>query len=70
MDDYNYSRLLGRMRECGYSQKELAKAVNISEATLNLKLRNKSQFRQSEIVQISAMLSIPPNEYELYFFAH
>lgn len=67
---YNYSRLLGRIKEKGYTQKSLAKAVGISESSLNLKLQSKNTFRQDEIVKISNALGISPTEYSGYFFAH
>lgn len=70
MENYNYSRLLGKIREKGYSQKQLAKAVGISETSINLKLNNKSMFRQDEIVRISEKLEIPLALCDQYFFEH
>lgn len=70
MDAYNYSKLLGRMKESGYTQKTLAKAVGICEASLNQKLKNKGRFRQDEIVRMSEALDIPLAECDQYFFAH
>lgn len=70
MENYNYSRLLGKIREKGYSQKQLAKEVGISETSINLKLNNKSMFRQDEIVRISEKLGIPLALCDQYFFEH
>lgn len=70
MDEYNYSKLVGRIKECGYSQKRLAEAVGMCEASLNLKLKNRTNFRQDEIVKISTALGIPLAECDQYFFAH
>lgn len=70
METYNYGQLLGRMKEKGFTQKELAKAVGISETSLNLKLNNKGNFRQDEIVRLSERLDIPLAQCDQYFFAH
>ncbi len=67
---YDYSRLLGRIKEKGYTQKALAKAVGVSESSLNLKLQSKNTFRQDEIVRISNVLGISLAECDQYFFAH
>ena len=48
----DYSKLLGRMKECGMTQEALACAIGISESTLNLKLNNKGVFTQKEIRNI------------------
>lgn len=65
---FNFSKLLGRMRECGYTQEQLAAAINISEATLNLKLNNKYYFNAKEMIAIGKVLNIPLREFVLYFF--
>lgn len=69
MREYDYSRLLGRMREKGYTQEKLAKALGISETSLNHRLNNKQNFRQDEIVAASDILMIPRRNLEDYFFA-
>lgn len=65
---YDYSKLLGRLREMGLTQSDLAGKIGISEASLNLKLKNKSPFKQCEISEISEVLSIPNAKIETYFF--
>lgn len=67
---YNYSRLLGKIRECGFSQESLAKKVGMGATSLNLTLNNKRVFRQDEIQKVAAALGIEPVQYEAYFFAH
>ena len=67
---YNYSKLLGAMKEKGISQDKLALEININPATLNSKLKNKSQFKQQEMLDIMRVLSIPPTEIQTYFFVH
>lgn len=65
---FNHSKLLGKMRECGYTQKKLAKAIKMNEGTLNQKLKNKSHFTTKEMDKISKLLDIAPNEIGEYFF--
>lgn len=67
---YNYSKLLGVIREKGLSQEQLARQVHINPATLNAKLQSRSQFKQQEISDIMCTLCLPIEEVELYFFAH
>lgn len=66
---FNYSKLLGRMRECGFTQKQLAKAIGINTATLSLKLNNRFSFSQEEILAICKLLNIPICEIGDYFYA-
>ena len=68
MRKYDYSKLLGRMREKGYTQETLAIKIGISPASMNIKLCNKSDFKQSEIKTICVILEIPFDEIPLYFF--
>lgn len=65
---YNYSKLLGRMKECGFTQEKLAKAIGKNEATLSAKLNNKSQFKGEEMDAICKVLDIPNEEIGAYFF--
>ena len=67
---YNYSKLLGVMREQGYTQESLAKALGISACSLNLTLNNKRDFRQDEISKASEILGIPVSGISVYFFSH
>ncbi|MBE6906150.1 MAG: DUF739 family protein [Ruminococcaceae bacterium] len=67
---YNYSKLLGKIRENGITQKELAKAIGSSPTTLSLKLNNKSVFSQSEIDKACGCLGIAHEDVGVYFFAH
>lgn len=66
---FNYSKLLGRMKECGFTQKQLAKAVGISKTTLSAKLNNHFSFSQEEILAICKVLNIPICEISDYFYA-
>lgn len=66
--EYNYQKLLGVMRERGFTQEQLAKQSNMSVASLNLKLNNKREFRQSEIRLISSALNLKVGDIGDYFF--
>lgn len=68
--NYDYSKLLGRMKEKGIIQSALAKVIGMSENSINLKLNNKSFFKQGEIIAICAVLDIPLDDVESYFFSH
>jgi transcriptional regulator with XRE-family HTH domain len=66
---YDYSKLLGKIRECGYTQESLSQAIKMSASTLNLKLNNNASFKQSEIKKICKVLGISEDEIGIYFFA-
>ena len=66
---FNYSKLLGRMRELGFTQESLAVAIGKTKGTLNSKLNNQYSFTQSEMIAICDVLHIPYKEIHLYFFA-
>mgnify|MGYP002519668063 CR=1 FL=1 len=65
---FNYSKLLGKMRECNYTQEKLANAINMNKGTLNQKLNNKANFTQPEMDSICELLNIPADEIGTYFF--
>lgn len=65
---YNYSKLLGRMRERGITQEQLSKEVEMNETTLSAKLNNKSQFKAEEMDAICEVLDISNEEISTYFF--
>ena len=67
---YNYSKLLGLMREKNITQENLAEYVGMSEVTLNKKLNNNSQFKQNEMVSILNVLALPISEVVAIFFTH
>ncbi len=70
MEQYDYSKLTGRMKEYKYTQETLSKALGISETTLNLSLNNKRDFKQNEMLSICELLRIPKSRLTEYFFAY
>jgi len=67
---YNYSKLLGRMKECGITQEQLAKEIGMNKATLSAKLNNKFQFKGDEMDSICRVLDIPNEKLALIFLQH
>ena len=65
---FDYSKLLGRIRECGFTQETLAKHIGIAKSSMCLKLSNKASFRHNEIFFICEALQIESNEIGVYFF--
>ena len=65
---FDYSKLLGRIKECGYTQETLAKRIGIAESSMCLKLNNKADFKKLEIFLICKTLGIKINEIGTYFF--
>ena len=67
---FDHSKLLGRIKECGYTQKSLADAIQMSNGTLSLKLNNGSHFNSEEMDKIAKLLDISPCEIGEYFFKY
>lgn len=68
MKEYDYSKLLGRIKEKCNSNAIFAVQMGISERTLCLKLNNKVDFRQKEISKACDILKIANDEICYYFF--
>ena len=68
MEQYNYDKLLGRMREKRFTQEELALKIGISATSMNLSLNNKRDFKQDEMLAVCDCLSIPLSKIPEYFF--
>lgn len=66
---FNYSKLLGRMKECGFTQEEVAERIGINKATLSAKLNNKGNFTGPEMHDICKLLDVSKDEIGAYFFA-
>lgn len=67
---YNYSKLLGRIREKNLTQEKLAEMSGMNVSSLSQRLNNKRSFRQKDIIAICKILDIAPEEIGLYFFTH
>ena len=65
---FDYSKLIGKIREMGFTQDTLAERVGIGASTMNLKLCNKRLFKQDEILRIVEALKIAIADIPIYFF--
>ena len=65
---FDYSKLLGRMKEFGFTQETLAKHIGIAKSSMCLKLNNKANFINPEVYLICEALKISVNEIGVYFF--
>ena len=66
---YNYSKLLGRIRERGLTQEQLATTIGKNKSTISLKINNNGSFTQDDIDDICRVLDISNDEIGEYFFA-
>lgn len=62
-----YNLILGRMKQYGITQNDLATAIKRNVSTVNLKLNGKGEFNQSEIRAICSLLNIPSSETATFF---
>lgn len=65
---FNLNKLKGLMKEKNLTQEDIAKFLNISKSTFNLKLNSNAYFSQTEIYQLGKLLGIPAEQYLDYFF--
>lgn len=65
---FNYSKLLGRMKEMGFTLETLADAIGMSKGTLSVKLNNHFYFTTAQIVSICKVLKIAIKDIPLYFY--
>lgn len=65
---YNYSKLLGAIKEKFSSQAAFAGAIGMSERTLSLKLNGARDWKQGEIRKACNILKIKNSDIPAYFF--
>lgn len=68
MEKYDYTKLRVRIFEVLGSNKELAKAIGITETALSLKLNNNNYFTMPNITKICEILKISKRDIGTYFF--
>ena len=66
--EYDYSKLLGRIKEICGGQHEFAERMGLSDRTVSLKLNNKIPWKQTEIQKATQILEFSPCDIQLYFF--
>ena len=67
--EFNYLKLLGRIKEKGLTQEALAREISINPCTFSQKLNNRGVFTAQEINSICNVLKIDAGEVGQYFFA-
>lgn len=65
---YDYTKLKNKIKDDNIKQKDIAVKAKMSPSTLSLKLNNKGQFYQDEIMRICNILKIKDAELSSYFF--
>ena len=65
---FDFSKLLGRIKECGYTQERLAEEIGMTKATMCLKLNNKANFTLPEMEKIRRVLCVEIGDIGVYFF--
>ena len=66
--EYDYSKLLGRIKEKYGTRENLVEKITISITSLNLRLNNKLKFDQQDIKELCEALEIEESEIPAYFF--
>ena len=66
---FDYSKLLGRIKEKGFTQETLAKHIGITPGVMSEKMNNRTPFKQREMFAICEALDIPIADIGEYFFA-
>lgn len=66
--EYDYSKLLGRIKEKYGTRENLVEKITISITSLNLRLNNKLKFDQQDIKELCGALEIEESEIPAYFF--
>jgi hypothetical protein len=65
---FNYAKLLGRIKEKCNTQVIFAEKMGLSSRSVSLKLTQKTEFSQSEIMKALEVLDLKPEEIAVYFF--
>lgn len=65
---FDYSKLLGKVKENGLTLAEFAKKIGISSTTISLVLSSGAFLRQPTIIKACIVLGIDKKEIPSYFF--
>ena len=65
---YDYTKLKERISNNGYTQEQVAKALNISKGAFSQKINGAVAFSQDDVISISNLLKIPKTKIFEYFF--
>lgn len=64
----NTNKIKGRMAELELTQKDVAKMLNIAQATANQKINNVRPLTLVEAEKLCEILEISQSEFNIYFF--
>ena len=67
---YDYSALLGRIKECFGKQAAFASAMGMSERSVSLKLNNIRTWTQPEMLKCCEVLMFSTADIPKYFFTY
>ena len=65
---YDYSKLLGKIKEKYGTQKEFAKALGVGNTSLSQRLNNHLEWTQDEMKKTMILFNEPLNKINEYFF--
>jgi len=65
---YNYSKLLGKIKEVYNTQEKFALDLGIGRVSLSQRLNNKLEFTQNEMLESCKLLGVPKEKIPVYFF--
>lgn len=65
---YDYSKLLGKIKEKYNTQKNFADALGIGNTSLNQRLNNKLEWTQDEMKKTMILFDEPLSKVNEYFF--
>lgn len=65
---YDYTKLIGRIKECYNTQKNFSTIIGIGRVPLSMRLNGRLQFTQTEIERIITALDLKISDIPEYFF--
>lgn len=65
---FDYSKLLGRIKEICGTNERFAEAIGLGRGSLSKSLNNKREFTQPEMLISAQVLDFPVSEIPVYFF--
>ena len=68
MEEMDYNKLKGKIKEIVKTQGKLAEMMGVDETTISNKLNGNTYFTQKEILKICVILHIKVKEIPKYFF--
>lgn len=67
-EEYDFSKLIGRIKEKGYTQEAISGVISRNPCTFSQKINNRGTFTATEISAMCRVLEIEKAEIGVYFF--